>query len=138
MEHVKKHHMPAIHAAVSGGVIFGILMGIMGMLPMVAQLVGSESGKVGFVVHVIISIILGFIYLAMFGHITKGKPELGATTGILFGIAWWFLGALLIMPLILMGEHMLTAEGMKMAMPSFWGHVVFGYVLGHVYSLYTK
>lgn len=40
-----------IWSGLAGGAIFGIMMGMMGMLPMVAMLVGRESATVGFIVH---------------------------------------------------------------------------------------
>jgi hypothetical protein len=38
-------------AGVAGGIVFGMLMAMMGMLPMIAQLVGSDSAVVGGIVH---------------------------------------------------------------------------------------
>ena len=44
-----------IKAGLGGGLIFGILMAMMSMLPMVGMLVGKESSTVGFVLHMAIS-----------------------------------------------------------------------------------
>lgn len=35
-------------AGLGGGLVFGIMMGMMGMLPMVGMLVGAENAIVGF------------------------------------------------------------------------------------------
>jgi len=128
----------AVWAAIVGGVVFAIMMGLGGMLPMVAGLVGSESPVVGFIVHIIISIILGAIYLFIFAKPTNGKVVLGTILGSIYGVVWWVLGPLLIMPSIMGMGPQFTAEGVAMAMPSFWGHLVFGFLLGHIYSLMTE
>ncbi len=49
-------------AGIAGGLIFGVLMVIKGMLPMVAMLVGSSSAVVGALVHLIISAGLGALF----------------------------------------------------------------------------
>ncbi len=47
------------YAGLVGGVVFGIMMGMMGMLPMIGQMVGSSSSLVGFLVHMVNSAIIG-------------------------------------------------------------------------------
>ncbi|MGH3449311.1 MAG: hypothetical protein ACRDQW_01005, partial [Haloechinothrix sp.] len=38
-------------AGVAGGIVFGMLMAMMGMLPMVGMLIGVDNAIVGFLVH---------------------------------------------------------------------------------------
>ncbi len=47
------------YAGVIGGVVFGAMMGMMGMLPMIGQMVGSPSATAGFIVHIFISASIG-------------------------------------------------------------------------------
>ena len=47
-----------IISGLGGGLIFGVLMAMMSMLPMVGMLVGQESSTVGFVLHMAISVLL--------------------------------------------------------------------------------
>jgi hypothetical protein len=49
-------------AGLAGGAVFGMMMALMGMLPMVAMLVGSERAVVGFIVHMAISAFIGAVY----------------------------------------------------------------------------
>ena len=49
-------------AGLAGGLAFGIMMGMMGMLPMVGMLVRQENATVGFIVHMAISAFIGAIY----------------------------------------------------------------------------
>lgn len=57
-----------VAGGLAGGAVFGALMQMMGMLPMVAMLVGSESVAVGWVVHLAISAFIGITYALIFGR----------------------------------------------------------------------
>ena len=111
-----------------GGVAFGAMMQAFGMLPTVAMLVGSESVAVGWLVHLSISLALGvgFGLVAVRGLDTWAS---GIVLGIAYGVLWWVLGALLIMPAQL---GMPVLELSTMAWQSLAGHLVFGAVLGAV------
>ena len=39
------------YGGLAGGLVFGAMMGMMGMLPMIGQMVGSSSSVVGFVIQ---------------------------------------------------------------------------------------
>src|SRR3990170_2221843 len=83
-----------------GGVAFGLLMQMMGMMPMVAMLVRSESVFVGWITHLVISAAIGASYGLLFGG--WARTLLVATAiGIGYGALWWVLGALAAMPAIL-------------------------------------
>lgn len=117
-----------VAGGLAGGVVFGMLMQMMGMIPMVAQLVGSTAVAVGWVVHLVISAVIG----AGFG-LVGARFWTGTTSAVVagggYGIVWWVLGALLLMPARL-GMPLFTVD--VMAWKSLMGHVVFGVVLGVV------
>jgi hypothetical protein len=50
-----------------GGVAFGILMQLTGMIPMVAMLVGSDSAGIGWLVHLVISAGIGASFGLLLG-----------------------------------------------------------------------
>src|ERR671912_3707 len=52
---------------VVGGLVFGAMMAMMGMLPMVASVVGSKSAMVGFIYHMFNSVIIGAAFGLTFG-----------------------------------------------------------------------
>ena len=52
---------------VAGGLVFGAMMAAMGMLPMVAGVVGSQSALVGFLYHMFNSVIIGALFGLLFG-----------------------------------------------------------------------
>ena len=118
-------------AGIGGGLVFGIMMGIMGMLPMVGMLVGVQNALVGLVVHLAISSFIG----ATFGFIATYLPSgwLAATlAGGAYGIVWWVLGALIMMPLMLGMSHMVFVVGGPQWM-SLMGHIIFGVIMGAMF-----
>ena len=123
------------YAGVAGGIPFGMIMGMMGMLPMIGMMVGSSSAVAGFGVHIGISAVIGIGFAIVFGRVVSGAIEtIGA--GMAYGAAWWLLGPLTLMPLFMgmgLGVNW-NAEAVVSAMPSLLGHLVFGAVLGLTYS----
>ncbi|MQA24697.1 MAG: hypothetical protein GEU94_04340 [Micromonosporaceae bacterium] len=115
----------------AGGVMFGILMQMMGMMGMVAMLIGSESVALGWLVHLFNSALFGAIYAVLFGA-RADRLGPGAGLGMCYGVIWWVLGALLIMPAWLgMAVFQLNA----MAWQSLMGHLIYGLILGVVYAV---
>ncbi len=119
-----------------GGSVFGVQMAAMGMLPMVASMIGSESPLIGFVLHMLISAVIG----AAYGFIAPRLPQgltAAAVIGIVYGVIWWVLGALVIMPIIMgMGEMVLQVGDPQVM--SLIGHIFFGIVLTSFYALATR
>ncbi|MBS4015784.1 MAG: hypothetical protein KGZ86_05065 [Candidatus Latescibacteria bacterium] len=111
-------------AGIIGGIPFGMLMGMMGMLPMVGMLVRVEDAFVGFGVHMVISIVTG----AMYGFFAPLLPQNWRTAffaGMIYGVAWWVLGALVLMPILLGMPQMVFMIG-EMQWFSLMGHIIFG------------
>ncbi|NWF70419.1 MAG: hypothetical protein HXY40_15130 [Chloroflexi bacterium] len=120
-------------AGLAGGVVFGIIMGVQNMLPMVGMLIGQENAAIGFVVHMLISALIG----ATFGVIASRLPSGWAPqviAGGVYGIVWWVLGALVLMPLLLGMSAMVFVIG-DMQIMSLIGHVLFGMVMGAAFKL---
>jgi len=137
MNYDTNHLKSGINAGLIAGVVFGAMMGMMGMLPMIAMLIKSESAVLGFVLHLVFSAIIGGIFGLVFGHaaINKGPAIL---FGLVYGAVWWVLGPLMVMPLWLGMGIQLSAKGAVMALPSLWGHLVFGFILGLIYPMFAK
>lgn len=57
--HLGRRAAAGAAGGIAGGLVFGMLMAFMGMLPMVASMVGSDSAAVGFGVHMVISVLIG-------------------------------------------------------------------------------
>jgi uncharacterized membrane protein YagU involved in acid resistance len=123
-------------AGLAGGLVFGMMMAIMGMLPMVAMLVRSESAFVGFIVHMLISAFIGAVY-----GFVAGRFSLTATNaligGIVNGVVWWVLGALILMPLMLGMAQMVFVIGGDQWM-SLIGHLIYGLITAFVFIRLAK
>ncbi|MFN8523887.1 MAG: hypothetical protein U0821_12380 [Chloroflexota bacterium] len=116
-------------AGIVGGTAFGAIMGMMGMLPMVGSLIGSQSAGSGLMVHLVISAIIGAGFGLLLGDRSTTLGT-GALWGTSYGIVWWILGPLLIMPLMMgMGPQFGMAFSPPMLM-SLLGHIVYGALLG--------
>lgn len=60
----------------------------------------------------------------------------GIFWGFVYGVIWWFLGPLTLMPLFLgmgLGTSW-TAAALSAQIPSLIGHIIFGVLLGWVYA----
>ncbi len=115
-------------AGLAGGVVFGVMMHAMGMIGMIAGLVGAEGAAVGWGVHLVNSAIIGAIFGLVAGRIRGWGSAAGA--GAAYGIVWWVLGALLIMPLWM---GMPPFQLNETAMYSLVGHLMYGIVTGVVF-----
>jgi uncharacterized membrane protein YagU involved in acid resistance len=135
---MKRQAQAGVYAGLVGGAVFGALMGMMGMLPMVAGLVGSSSALVGLAVHLVVSAIIGVGFALTVGSIVRTTA--GTTlSGVGYGLLWWFLGPVTLMPLMLgmgLGARW-SAAGLGQALPSLLGHLIYGFALGVTYVRLT-
>ena len=127
-----------IIAGLIGGVVFGMLMQMMAapdgkpMMAMVAQVVRSDSLFVGWLYHLFNSAVIGGIFGWLLGNRIQGYGT-GLGFGALYGVVWWILGGLILMPLFL-GMSLFAPLMMEMmrpvAMGSLMGHIIFGLIVG--------
>ncbi|MDP9396743.1 MAG: hypothetical protein M3P96_02445 [Actinomycetota bacterium] len=110
------------------------MMQMMGMMGMIAGLVGSSSPAVGWVVHLLISAFFGAAFGALLGGLVKGVGS-GVLLGAGYGVLLWVLGPLVLMP-ARMGMPMFMID--NMALNSLLGHVIYGLLLGAVASLMLR
>ncbi|MFU8770879.1 MAG: hypothetical protein ACNA8H_00505 [Anaerolineales bacterium] len=123
-------------AGLAGGMVFGMMMAMMGMLPMVAMLVGQESAIVGFIVHMMISAFIGAVYGVVVGQLPL-TTKFALIGGVVNGIVWWVLGALILMPLMLGMSQMVFVIGSDQWL-SLMGHIIYGLVTAFVFIPLAK
>ena len=129
-------------AGVFAGVIFGVMMQMMStstpegmrvpMMAMVAKVVGSSSLVVGWIYHLFNSAVIGGIFGWLLGRSSESYKQ-GISWGAAYGVVWWVLGGLVLMPLFLGMSTFapLTMESMRpVAMGSLIGHLLYGLILG--------
>ena len=107
----------------------------MPVMAMVAQVVGSTSLFVGWLYHLFNSAVIG----AIFGWLLDKRAQnykSGLGWGALYGAAWWVLGGLILMP-ILLGMSAFAPLAMEPMRPVAWGslmgHLIYGLILGGSY-----
>ncbi len=112
-------------ASLAGGFLFSLVMMAVGFLPKVAGLVGGASPTLGFVVHMLISALIGMSYGLLFRY---EAPDFGSGVawGLVYGLIWWFVGPLTLMPILLGGTFTWTTEAAGALLPSLIGHLIYG------------
>ncbi|MCU0476935.1 MAG: DUF1440 domain-containing protein [Anaerolineae bacterium] len=129
-----QHLVNGVIGGAVGGVAFGVMMGMQGMLPMVGMLIGQDNAVVGFVVHMLISAFIGATFGVIASRVGGGKLPTTLIVGTLYGVVWWVLGALILMPLML-GMNAMVLQVGQMQINSLIGHAIFGVLMGGVYHV---
>jgi uncharacterized membrane protein YagU involved in acid resistance len=115
-------------AGVFGGLVSSPLMLATGIFPRIVGLGSSLPTVVGFLLHLLISAILGMSYGLLFRH-EAPSAGWGLLWGSTFGLIWWYLGPMTLLPLILTGECDWSADAASKLLPSLIGHLIYGAVM---------
>lgn len=112
-------------AGVSGGLLFSLILLATGTLPEVARMGGGSSAVFGFMVHISISAMLGMTYGLLF---RREAPDFGSgiTWGLVYGLVWWFIGPMTLLPVLLGGSLTWTTAAANALFPSLFGHLLYG------------
>lgn len=124
-------------ASLAGGLLFSLVMLATGFLPKVAALIGASSPLAGFIVHLVISTMVGMSFGLLFQH---EAPNLGSGVawGLTYGLIWWFLGPLTLMPILLGRPFVWTTEVAGASLPSLIGHLIYGAATAFVFMLLER
>lgn len=136
----------SIVAGLIGGSLFGVMMqmmsaptpdgGEMPVMAMIGQIVGSPTVAAGWVYHLFNSAVIGAIFGLLLGNQVHNYAT-GIGWGAAYGFAWWILGGLVLMPVMLgMAPFApLMMPPMRMvAVGSLVGHLVYGLILGGTFA----
>jgi uncharacterized membrane protein YagU involved in acid resistance len=95
-------------AGLAGGAVFGMMMAMMGMLPMVGMLVRQENAIIGFVVHMVISAFIGAVYGLVAGRFAQydACDHRRMINGVI-----WYAWRIILMPLMLGMSQMVFVIG---------------------------
>jgi hypothetical protein len=128
----KRNIVNGIIAGLIAGVVLGFMLIQMGVLANLGNLVGSSTPFAGFIVYLIISAILGGVFsLIFFKKINNFYPAV--IWGLVFGIAWWFVGTLTLAPMAMGLPVMWSKAVMAAEFPLLIGNLIFGFILGLCY-----
>jgi uncharacterized membrane protein YagU involved in acid resistance len=124
-------------ASLAGGLLFSLVMLATGVLPIVATLVGGSSPVLGFLVHMCISAMVGMSYGVLFQREAPNFAS-GVAWGLLYGLIWWFIGPLTLMPILLGGSFTWTTTAAGALLPSLIGHLLYGGATATVFLLLER
>lgn len=131
---MKNRVIGGVAGGLVGGLVFGIMMQMMGMIGMVAGLVGGDGAGAGWAVHLVIAAIIGLGYGVVSTVVRSSLlPNLGLGAG--YGLLWWILGPLVIMP-GMMGMPLFGID--QGTLMSLVGHLVYGVITGGVAALVVQ
>lgn len=112
-------------AGLVGGVVSIPLMAATGILPKIAGLDTSFGGFRGLLIHLLVSTGIGMTYGLLFRN-EAASIGLGIPWGFLFGVIWWYVGPLTLLPLVLTGVYDWRASAASALLPSLLGHLIYG------------
>lgn len=124
-------------AAMTAFTLMAPLMGFEMDIPkMLAATMGAPN-IVGWIAHLMIGIILAFIYASIFLAVTN--TEANFISGAVYGIFPWLVAQLMVMPMMNVindGSYIsgLFSGSIMIAMASLMGHLLYGAVLGAIYK----
>lgn len=124
-------------AGLAGGIVSSPVLLATGILPKIAGIDTSFAGWRGLLVHLLISTLIGMTY----GLLFRGESSslgLGVAWGWLFGLIWWYLGPLTLLPLMLTGEIDWRPQAASALLPSLPGHLIYGAATAFVFLLFER
>ena len=125
---------PGLLAGIAGGLVLGITMAGVGMLPAMGQLVGVDTALIGFLLLLAAGAILGAGLGAL---VWFQRPGAGETLvwGLVYGAFWWYLGPLTLLPLLRGQGLTWDVNSAQAAFPALLGLVLYGATTGLVLVL---
>src|SRR5215468_6206759 len=120
-------------AGMVGGWAFGKWMAQVNFFPLIAELVNSDSIMVGMTLHFVFAVIIGASFGVLFQRDVRGYGScMGWGAG--YGLFWWFLGPLTIMPLWQGSRLDWSYNRASVLFGSLVGHVIYGLLVGLIYA----
>ena len=135
---------PLVQALVVGGVggLLGawvFLWGIetAGFFPVVAGMVGMGSPTAGGLLHYLIGLVIAMTFALLF-HRDVGGTGSALIWGMGYGVLWWILGPLTLLPLFTHSPVQWTVEAARANYSSLVAHLLYGAVVGWVYAVVNR
>ena len=136
---------PGLHflRSVGWGAIAGLIGGLVsmpvmiatGVLPKVAGIDGTLVGFHAVAIHLAVSAAIGMTFGLLFRDETSSRSD-AIGWGWLFGLIWWYLGPMTLLPLFLTGVCDWSTEAASALLPSLLGHLIYGAVTALTFSIF--
>jgi hypothetical protein len=124
-------------AGFAGGIVSSPIMLKTGVLTRVAGLDTSFTIWHGLLVHLLVSALIGMTFGLLFRN-ESSHLGAGVAWGWLFGLIWWYLGPMTLLPLLLTGVCDWSTDAASALLPSLMGHLIFGAVTAFVFLLLER
>lgn len=119
-------------AGLVGGIVASPVLLATHALPKIVGLDTSLSGSRGLLLHLLVSAAIGMTYGLLFRN-EASNFGLGIAWGWLFGLIWWFVGPMTILPLLLTGVCDWSTDAASALLPSLMGHLIYGATTAFVF-----
>ncbi len=125
-------------AGLIGGWLFGKAMENVDFLPLVAGVISKDDPEMlGTLLHVVFAFVIGSGFGLLFQRDVRGFGS-NMGWGVAYGMLWWFLGPLTILPLW-SGEPLdWSSEAGSLYFGSFVGHVMYGLTIGLTFAVIDR
>jgi hypothetical protein len=124
-------------AGIVGGWVFGRWMEQVNFYQLIAGLVGSSSNTVGNGLHYLFSAIIGASFGVLFQRDIRGYGS-SMAWGMAYGIFWWFLGPLTLLPLWLGKPLDWSYAHASGEFGPLMGNILNGLVIGLLYGIVDR
>jgi hypothetical protein len=138
---------PGLHVlrSLGWGALAGLVAGIVaspvllatGALSTVAGLGTRFLGFQGLVIHLTVSAVIGATYGLLFRNEGSSFSD-GVQWGCLFGLIWWYLGPMTLLPLAFTGETDWRSSAASALLPSLVGHLIYGAVTAAIFLVLER
>lgn len=140
----REPHGPGLHvlqslgwgaiAGLAGGVASSPMMLRTGVLTNVAGLDISFTTWHGLFFYLLVATLIGMAFGILFRN-ESANLGAGVAWGWLFGLMWWYIGPLTLLPLLLTGVCDWSTDAVSAMLPSLIGHLIFGAVTAFVFLM---
>ncbi|WP_238398222.1 hypothetical protein [Halorussus salinus] len=124
----------------AGGLVFGLLLQSLGMMPVIGSLYGMESVAVGWVAHLFHSVVFALVFAAAVVRTDyrDAEPARVAALGAGYGVVLWLVAAAVVMPLWMSAVGLAAPAIPNLDVNSLVGHVLYGALLGAVFAFVRR
>ena len=124
-------------AGLAGGLVSSPFMFAAHVLSSVAGVATQLSTLSGLLVHLLVSTFIGMTYGVLFRDEASNLAMAGAW-GWVFGLIWWYVGPLTLLPLILTGEIDWRISAASALLPSLLGHLIYGACTASLFYIFER